>query len=441
MLVVNLNCKILGVVLVAALLAGGSLHAATLTVLNLNDTGADSLRQSCADASSGDTIVFEAALAGTITFAGHIGIGSKNLTITGNVNASGRPAITLSGNDASRLFQGTAGLTVSNLRFISGNPGGLPGGAIDGGTVSATNCVFEGNEGAGGGAIRTSTAGSMLTLMNCTFHDNLSTGVGGAVTHSGDGAISGCTFSANTGESGGAAHFFAGSGTRVVDLANCTFSGNLATHASVGGGAILVAASGDGSMQVDARSCTFSDNTATAANAGQCIRLQADTVTVPQGATARFRTTNSILADTVSEPMFITGSSGPGAPLTQETSLGHNLCSDAQGWLNQTGDQPSTNPMLFALAENGGLTRTHALQSGSPALNTGTATGVPTTDQRGLPRDATPDIGAFEAQPGGGGGGNGDDDGDDGGCVAGVAAAIAPAWIAVLALWRRRKRQ
>ena len=51
---------------------------------------------------------------------------------------------------------------------------------------------------------------------------------------------------------------------------------------------------------------------------------------------------------------------------------------------------------LQALANNGGPTPTMALLSGSPAINAGTATNAPATDQRGYARAGTPDIGAFE---------------------------------------------
>jgi hypothetical protein len=55
--------------------------------------------------------------------------------------------------------------------------------------------------------------------------------------------------------------------------------------------------------------------------------------------------------------------------------------------------------ILQPLANNGGPTLTHALAANSPAINAGTAVGVPTTDQRGLPRVGAVDIGAFEVQP------------------------------------------
>jgi len=93
------------------------------------------------------------------------------------------------------------------------------------------------------------------------------------------------------------------------------------------------------------------------------------------------------------------------------TSNGHNLlgiATDATGFTG-TGDQTGANPMLAALADNGGPTQTMALLTGSPAIDAGVAAGA-TFDQRGLARtfddpgvanaatsDGT-DIGAFEGQ-------------------------------------------
>ncbi|QEG40826.1 choice-of-anchor Q domain-containing protein [Roseimaritima ulvae] len=54
--------------------------------------------------------------------------------------------------------------------------------------------------------------------------------------------------------------------------------------------------------------------------------------------------------------------------------------------------------MLGPLQNNGGPTATHALLPGSPAINAGTATAAPLTDQRGVTRDAVPDLGAFEVR-------------------------------------------
>ena len=53
------------------------------------------------------------------------------------------------------------------------------------------------------------------------------------------------------------------------------------------------------------------------------------------------------------------------------------------------------DPLLMALANNGGPTRTHAIPHTSPAYNSGVGCG-PTVDQRYVPRDAKCDVGAFE---------------------------------------------
>jgi hypothetical protein len=80
----------------------------------------------------------------------------------------------------------------------------------------------------------------------------------------------------------------------------------------------------------------------------------------------------------------------PGAAFVRE---GNNVSDD------DTCGGPSeiiiADAKLGALANNGGPTLTHALLTGSPAINTGAACTV-AVDQRYAPRDATCDIGAFE---------------------------------------------
>src|SRR5262249_18562502 len=57
----------------------------------------------------------------------------------------------------------------------------------------------------------------------------------------------------------------------------------------------------------------------------------------------------------------------------------------------------STDPLLSALADNGGATKTCALLPGSPAIDAGNNTASPMTDQRGFFRYGTSsDIGAYE---------------------------------------------
>ena len=96
---------------------GSVVHGATLTVTNLNDTGAGSLRQAIADASPGDTIDF--AVTGTITLT------SGQLTINNDLVISGPGSgdLNISGNNASRVFNVTGGqVTISGVTVRDGNP-------------------------------------------------------------------------------------------------------------------------------------------------------------------------------------------------------------------------------------------------------------------------------------------------------------------------------
>ena len=117
--------------------------------------------------------------------------------------------------------------------------------------------------------------------------------------------------------------------------------------------------------------------------------------------------TNSIVADQVYGSNC--GSILQGArPIT---SLGYNLDDDGSCNLNATGDKSNDqNVKLGPLQNNGGLTQTHALLSGSDAIDAGDPTGCKdsdgnllTTDQRGFIRpvnggsgSARCDMGAYE---------------------------------------------
>ncbi len=85
-----------------------------ITVLNGNNSGADSLRQAIADVCVGGTITFDSDY--TITLASELAIG-QDLTIDGTGHA-----ITVSGNLATRVFNVTAGnVTFANLTIALGN--------------------------------------------------------------------------------------------------------------------------------------------------------------------------------------------------------------------------------------------------------------------------------------------------------------------------------
>lgn len=221
--------------------------AATFTVSNTNDSGSGSLRQAVLDsntAAGSDTIVFDAGVFGTpqtITLASTITINpatGDSLTIIG----PGAGLLTVSGNNAVRIFTVSSGDTaaMSGMTLTQADDG-----AIDSaGSLTVTNITFHDNLNGNGGAIANS--GASLTVIGCTFTENecnsgSATGLGGGAIYSstsGTVAISNSTFTNNheTGGSGGGGAIRNRTGT--MNITDSTFSGNTCVD-SVGGGAIV----------------------------------------------------------------------------------------------------------------------------------------------------------------------------------------------------------
>ena len=86
------------------------------------------------------------------------------------------------------------------------------------------------------------------------------------------------------------------------------------------------------------------------------------------------------------------------SPFASQVSQGYNLDDDDTCSLTATGDITHSNPLLGPLQDNGGATPTQALLPGSPAIDGGTNSGCPATDQRGLPRPQgiRCDMGSYE---------------------------------------------
>lgn len=107
-----------------------------------------------------------------------------------------------------------------------------------------------------------------------------------------------------------------------------------------------------------------------------------------------------------SQHTIIADNFSPNCSEQGDNSYGHNV-DDTDSCFSSSilnGDQALTDPLLGPLAANGGLTRTHALLVGSPAIDAGDNEGAPLIDQRGgerpvdgdLDGDPVIDSGAYE---------------------------------------------
>src|SRR4051794_186014 len=164
----------------------------TFTVLNLDDSGPDSLRAAVAAANAtpgADTIDF--ATTGTIALTS----GQLDVTDSVTINGPGAGALTVDGVGRSRVFAiaGTPTVKIANLTVANGSSYGSPGGGISmaSGTLTLDRVTVSGNrargvaggnygdggDGAGGGLY---VAGGTLTLDQCTVSGNSAWGGAGS---------------------------------------------------------------------------------------------------------------------------------------------------------------------------------------------------------------------------------------------------------------------
>ena len=484
------------------------------TVTTTADSGQGSLRSAIATATSGDTIQFSNNLAGkTITLKTGQLVLDKNLTIDGG----SAPGLTVSGNQASRVFyldkQRTA--TIKNLTIADGKTEGAGGGidtrhestitldnvkvhnntselgggmrvghlakatiinsSFEGndGTLSekykgfssgaivhnesrgqlfVRNTSFENNKGFVGGAIYSFSSVS-LVVEDAVFRDNTATlSEGGAIFTDGvsskgyspgfkdDGKIiiRRSRFEGNQSKAAGGALYLWGysqqegykndqaiiedsvfvdntangnsqgssKGGAVwvkmgLDISNSTFADNVATQQ---GGALWT----ETRLPVNISNSTFSGNEAIQDAGGAMFLNNSSTPVNITNSTIAYNKAgrangalwfdgshnvtlkNSIVAFNTTERDYRQSQVGYHA-----NDGGGNIETSAPGMLMVIKDGVVADPRLGPLTEING-TLVHPLESGSPAVDAGVSEGAPKTDQRGLPRDARVDIGAFE---------------------------------------------
>lgn len=421
--------------------------AGPIVVTNSNESGAGSLRQAIAEICPGGTITFDSALSGQmIALTSTLAI-DKDLTIDGNallvpINISGShsvgvfkvvPGVAVTMNkltitDGNWVWGGgisnegtltlnkstvsgnvsTEGGGISNSgnlivldSYILGNSADDVGGGIfnNSGTVTITNTELSGNMASLGGGIFTrqgevtvtkgifgnNSASIMggaiynfgaLTVSDSSFLKNSASTYGGGIYHSylETATVTGSTFFGNSAESGGGIY----NDVSTLEITNSTLAGNTANF----GGGIYNGSNIVSSAVLNLTNSTLSDNSATTYGSG-----------IYNIGTLNY--TNTIVANSMIGVDCYNNNGYSGKVVTNVNNLvetngpeGHTC-----GLPAVTGD-----PLLGALADNGGVTQTMALLAGSPAINAGDAAACPATDQRGTsrPQGSACDIGAFE---------------------------------------------
>lgn len=388
---------------------------------------------------SGGTITFNCGGVGTTAT---ITLSSTKIIPSGaSVALDGGGKITLSGNNARRLFnvRANARLSIANLTLRDGKDFG--GGAIlNDGTLIIDRTTLTANEASGqfGGAIK--NTGSLTITNSLIAYNTATSGYGGGIDSAETSTLTiirNSTFIQNTARLGGGA--LANNG--IVQISDSTFSGNSA-GLEYGGGAI------ENTGPLTVVSSTFTSN---AAGKGGAIYNEGGRTTITnstlsgnmadraprtgggihneRGAVEGIVTVNSstlfgntapggsggnihnVAGNTIQIRWSIVAGGAPSNCTGIVSSQGYNLDSGTSCGFTSPTDRRSSDPQLGPLTDNGGTTQTHALLPGSPAIDAGSTgachdeRGAPlNTDQRGTarPQDGnsdnitTCDIGAYE---------------------------------------------
>ena len=349
-----------------------------------------------------DEITFGGTLFTDGTTPDVITLGGTELAITDDLTITGLGAtlLTISGNNVSRVFNiGSSvvalidALTIQD-GFSAGNGGGiqnlgslaitnstvslnesqaLGGGIFNAGELVIRNSTLSENTASAGAAIQNDAAPATLLVENSTIVNNSASDLGGAIRNSSEATIINSTISDNTASTGGAIFADSSNTTRIV---NSTITGNSATSA---GGALTVT----GGVS-DLRNTIISGNSAATAEE---IRASGGTINADA---------HNLFGDSSETNLQAFVGFTPGPTDITATSDGMDPTALA-------------NILDTTLADNGGPTLTHALVTGSPAIDAGDkALAVDDQsnpllfDQRGTGFQrivhGTVDIGAFEVQ-------------------------------------------
>jgi hypothetical protein len=281
-------------------------------------------------------------------------------------------------------------VTIRGITIRHGNPASAPqsGGAIrNEGELILEECAIRDNQGSAGGGIFND---GTLTLINSTVSHNVATGGdtyyecntgGGIKIMSGEVSLINSTVSSNTAKGKGGGIHIACNGK--LKLINSTISGN---HTAYDGGGVYINGVGDFS-----HSTIFGNS---AHNGGGVYVRGTGEEGLVRGL---LNFSNTIIAGNT---ITFSDYGHSDCTLGDYAVIGvhlNNFIEDGSCAASYAGD-----PLLMHLADNGGLTQTHALSPGSPVIDA-----LPPemcfidTDQRGMahPNGLGCDIGAVEFDP------------------------------------------
>jgi CSLREA domain-containing protein len=360
-------------------------------------TGNCSLRAAIQEANAlagADTIILPDGLY-TLTLGSTLPTVTTTMTINGSeasstiIEASTCDPVTLPDNCTPANYRvlnvsDTGNLTIDNVTIRHGQcpdqcippiGGGEGGGGIKSfGSLTVTNSLITNNSSpnTGGGIYGRGTT----QILNSTFTNNKAGWVGGGLDIASDTAratIIGSTFLNNFAKAGGGGIEFS---QGVSSVLNSTFSNNRVELYSGGG-------INNYESTLTVTNSTFSENRAP--NGGGISDNLFGTLFLINNVIA-----NSLVPD----------GSGITTDCYRDPSdiIGSNINNLIENSLNCGISLSNSDPILGPLGNYGGPTQTMALLNNSPAIDAGTTTGCPATDQRGVtrPQGAACDIGAYE---------------------------------------------
>lgn len=275
------------------------------------------------------------------------------------------------------------------------------GGLTLGGTISITNTHITNNQAVQGGGGINATSQAYMTIedsrvaYNQTTSTSLGQGRGGGILNDGELTLRRVTLESNYAQYGGGLYDL-GDYTMIFDS---TFASNTAYY-SAGGIAKYT-------TLMNVFNSTFSSNQVLGFNAGGAIFINygdtglthvtfSDNQAYYGGALA----TQDATWTTILQGVVFNNSTGGNCDIHSTLSYsGVNLADDTTCF-TASPIHVIADPLLGALADNGGATYTHLPEDGSPVIDAGGDI-CPAYDQRGVarPMDAGCDLGAVESAP------------------------------------------